>query len=203
MLNLSGNLLLFRQYWRAVEWRIVIVLSFGTALGMPIGIYLLQALSAQILQLLVCLGILVALPLALGARTKRKLRPIHGVIAGMLSGIMGGSIGIDGPPYVIYLAACFPDKPAERYATTIATFTSGCIVRVTGFGISGLIGVEGVAAALFGLPAMVVGISCGVWIFRRLSREAFDRLVLAVLLGTVGSLLYRVGEDWILAASGH
>ena len=57
--------------------------------------------------------------------------------------------------------------------------------------------VEG-EANLFGLPAMVVGIYSGMWVFKRLSREAFDKLVLAVLLGTVGSLLLRVGETWFL-----
>jgi len=198
LLNLSGNLVLFRKYWRAVQWDIVLLLSFGTATGIPFGIFLLEALSASTLQLMVCLGILLALPFALGARSKRKLNRVHGFVAGTLSGVMGGSIGIDGPPYVLYLAARLPDDPSARYATTIATFTIGCIVRVAGFAAGGLVTGEGVAAALFGLPAMVVGISCGVWIFKRLSREAFDKLVLAILLGTVGSLLFRVGERWFL-----
>ena len=196
LLNLSGNVLLLSRFFRAVEWKLVGILSLGTAVGVPVGIALLETLSATSLQLMLAAGILGTLPIALGKRPGFELKPGHGFVAGCLSGVLGGSIGIDGPPYVIFLSALMGDDNEKRYATTIATFTIGCSVRATGFFVSGHLTGESAIAFLWGLPLMAVGIGLGVLVFRRLSRKGFDRLVAGVLLATVVSLVVRVGSTW-------
>ena len=191
VLNLGGNVVLLSRFRKHVDWRIVGFLVGGTVIGVPIGILLLRILSISTLQALVGLGVFIAMPVALGKKFKGPVREVHGVFAGILSGLFGGSIGIDGPPYILFLAAYFPDDPDKRYATTVAAFLLGCIVRVGGFAISGMLTTDGLFAVLFALPLLLAGLAVGTHIFKKLSRKGFDQMVGVLLVVLGGGVLIR------------
>lgn len=192
LLNLSGNILLLKRFFTKVHWRSVLWLSMGTAMGIPVGVYFLKTLSGELLQGWVAIGILCTLPIVMGRKFKVPTEgPLYALGAGIIAGISGGSIGIDGPPYVIYLASRFGSDQETRYATTIATFCLGCTLRVGAFWAADLLGGDEILGTMMGIPCLIGGLLLGIGLFKRLAGPGFDRLVLLLLVATSTSLLYR------------
>ncbi len=193
LLNLSGNLTLIKKFWSHVHGPTVLWLSVGTALGLPGGIYLLTVCSEAALQGIVAVAVLGAMPLIfLKPKKLASESPLAAVVAGIFAGALGGSIGIDGPPYVIYTASRFQEDQKTQYATTVAAFTFGCTFRAISFGIAGFLTVDSWVLAGAGIPLLLLGLSLGIQVFKKLSKRGFDRVVGGLLVATSLSLLYRV-----------
>ena len=191
LLNLTGNLYLIRRYWTKIDWRIAMILGLGTAMGTPLGILAMKALDTSLLLHLVAFGILAALPLALGYRPQFAVQAPHGILAGALSGFLGGSVGIDGPPYVLFLSRYLHEDTESRYATTLATFTLGCSIRCIGFWSAGLYSPTTFVAYAWALPFMVTGLQIGNALFARMDRKQFDRVVGVLLFCTALTLFMK------------
>jgi uncharacterized membrane protein YfcA len=193
LLNLGGNLTLIQKFWKHVHGPTVFWLSLGTAMGLPGGVYLLTVCSESTLQGIVAVAVLGAMPLVfLKPKRLAHSSPIAAVIAGIFSGALGGSIGIDGPPYVIYTSSRFRDDPKTQYATTVAAFTFGCTFRAISFGLAGFLTLDSWGLAAAGIPLLLLGLSLGIQVFKKLSKKGFDRVVGGLLVATSLSLLYRV-----------
>lgn len=110
--------------------------------------------------------------------------------SGFLAGLVGSLFGTGGPFTVIYLTMRGLDKVAFR--GTIATvFLIDGGMRLVGFTMSGFFGRETLLFALISLPVMAIGLYVGGHIHTSLSRQAFVRIVAAVLLGSGVALLLK------------
>ena len=133
-------------------------------------------------------------------RSSCKLTPAGrgwGVVAGFVSGCMGGALGINGPPIVAWVCRLGLDRNAMR-ATLVAYFLlAGCGV-VGSQAFAGLVTGAVVARTAVALPALLLGIAAGVGLCGRISEAAFRRVVLFVLAATAVSLLLQ-GVGGLLA----
>ena len=193
----SGTALVI-EVWRAIRWRLVLALLIPTIVGMQIGAYALLLAPEQVL--LVAMGLVVA---TMGLRF--AIRPVqegHGelealpdddrallgqaAIAGLVSGVMGASVGAPGPPVVIWARQWFADRFFRAQVIGWLWFTgTGITITLVARGAADL---SILWVVPWMLPSVVIGVGFGAWMSPRLSRELFGRAVGVVLIGS-GSLL--------------
>ncbi|HEX3277080.1 MAG TPA: sulfite exporter TauE/SafE family protein [Thermoleophilaceae bacterium] len=167
-----------------VDWRSLAPMLAAALPGLAVGAVALTQLSKSVLQ--VAVGVAVVAVAAWQLRRRRRGAEPHrvpGGIAGFTSGALTTSINVSGPPIVLWLEARGA-SPEEFRASLAATFLvldlAGGAVLLVGEG-SGSID----AGRLGPLLALVIaGYALGAVAFRRLNRERFYTLVLALVACT-------------------
>ena len=168
--------------WRhraALDREAVVGYTWTGLVGMPAGLLVLLVVSSSTLKILV--GIVVLL--AVGAMLLRFRASGRGwqVAAGLLSGALLTSTGMNGPPIVIGIDAR-DLTPAQFRATLQAIFGLQGIVAIGLFAASGLLDREvGMLVAAYAV-AVPIGWGLGTMVFTRLSPSRFRRGVMAMLV---------------------
>ncbi len=188
LFGLCINTILFIQIREHIQWGRVKVLVVSSIPGLLCGIYILRSVRSNALELII--GILIILfPIYL-LKTGTKERTISSSWAwffGFFSGILGGSIGANGPPVIIYTSL----QPWGKYrmkSTLVAFFL------VSGVGISSLhaanhfITTKVLNLFLTGLPSLVFGVLAGSYLFGKFDSGVY-RNVLSILLISLGCFM--------------
>jgi uncharacterized protein len=191
VLGLALNLLVLFERGRPehVDWDALAPMLLAALPGLAVGLVALTQLSKEALQVAVGVAVILAAGWQLrqrraGARReRRRLRPAAGWAVGFTSGALTTSISVSGPPVVLWLEARGV-RPEEFRASLAASFlvlnlSGGALVLAAQGG--GALD-AGLVASLLGLVA--VGYALGAFAFRRLDRERFFTLVLALVACT-------------------
>ena len=172
------------------DWRRLAPMLLAALPGLVAGLVLLAALSKQALQIAVGVAVICAAGLQLSARRARDGRPHRaelpgsaGIGAGFLSGALTTSISVSGPPIVLWLEA-HGIGPSEFRASLAASFFAlnlmGWMMLIVAEGSPSVD--AGVVAPL--LAVVLVGYALGTLVFRRLGRERFFGIALALVMCT-------------------
>jgi uncharacterized protein len=167
-----------------VDWRSLMPMLIAALPGLAVGAVALTQLSKSVLQ--VAVGVAVIAAAAWQLRRRRRGAEPHRVpsaLAGFTSGALTTSINVSGPPIVLWLEARGA-SPEEFRASLAATFLA---LDLAGGAL--LLAAEGSASIDAGrvgplLALVVAGYALGAWAFRRLDRERFYTLVLALVACT-------------------
>ena len=167
-----------------VNWRALVPLLLWALPGLAVGAVALTQLSKEVLQVAVGVAVIAAAAWQLRRRRRgAEPHPVPAAIAGFTSGALTTSINVSGPPVVLWLEARGA-RPEEFRASLAATFLA---LNLAGGAL--LLAAEGSAtvdagtvAPLLGL--VVAGYALGALAFRRLNRERFYTLALALVAGT-------------------
>jgi uncharacterized protein len=177
-LGLALNLLVLFEGGRPeqVDWRALAPMLAAALPGLAVGAVALTQLSKEALQVAVGVAVILAVGWQLRAAGPR-LSPWT---AGFASGALTTSISVSGPPLVLWLTARGL-HPEEFRASLAASFL---FLNIAGGAI--LIGAEGSGAfdavvVAWLLALVVVGYAVGALAFRRLDRERFFNIVLALV----------------------
>ena len=170
-----------------VDWRSLVPMLIAALPGLAVGAVALTQLSKQALQVAVGVAVVAVAGWQLQRRRhgggQPRLARGAGVGAGFLSGALTTSINVSGPPIVLWLEARGA-SPEEFRASLAATFLAldlaGGALLLAARG-SGSID-AGTVGPLLGL--IVVGYALGAVAFRRLNRERFYTIVLALVACT-------------------
>jgi hypothetical protein len=166
------------------------VLVIGSFAGIPIGVLILQALNADALQVLVASTVIIATlllyfrPTVEGARDSATRQ----LATGFVSGVVGGSTSMGGPPIVLYLLGREREVTAFR-ATLLAFFLPGSILQIALFAGVGRISSDVLLMVGAALPAVLAGLLAGTWLRRHVRQERFSAVVVAVLILTSTGVL--------------
>lgn len=183
-----GNWLPARRYVARPE---LLRLLPCMAVGCVIGVVFLLNLKSDLLLLLMGLFISAYAIYSLAVKV-RPARVAAGwaVPTGMVGGLFGALFGSGGFLYALYLNARLP-KDAAR-ATQSALISCSTVVRLSLFVIAGVYA-DGalLLLAVCLLPAMAIGLWIGRQLTRKLSREAFVRLVTWLVLASGIALIAR------------
>ena len=155
----------------------------GAAIGLPIGVVILRQASDDPLRL--ALGVLLLVTVGFLARgaTLGSHRPGVQVGAGVLSGVLNGSLGTGGPPVVVLLQAA--DTEQHRFRATTSAFFAVCdLVLIPMIVLSGAVRPEAWAYSVTSLPAVALAATIGAPLALRVNPDAFRRLVLGLLVIT-------------------
>jgi uncharacterized protein len=174
-----------------VELRAIADLLVGTVLGTPLGVWGLAALPASALNRLIGLMLVVAFILEARRLYPQALRGRGWAIgAGVAAGVLGGAVGLPGPPVVLY-ATTQGWSARQVKANLQAFFVVNQGVILAGYWWAGLLTREvwGLAAA-FAAPAAVGGVA-GALLFERVDQRRFRQLVFGLILVSGLVLLVR------------
>lgn len=172
--------------WRErphVERRAGGVLTLAGALGMPLGLWVMTVADERSLRAGIAVTMLVLVALvASGLRVGR-----HGMVgAGLVSGALLTSTGMNGPPLVMALL----DRDPRSYRATLqAVFAGQDLVAVTAFAALGHMSATALALTVGGVAGLPLGWRIGDRIFQRITAARLRPLVLALLVATAASML--------------
>jgi uncharacterized protein len=193
VLGLALNVLVLFEGGRPehVDWRALAPMLLAAVPGLAIGAVALTQLSKEVLQVAVGVAVIAAAGWQLRERTRvhRPIPPAAAWGAGFASGALTTSISVSGPPLVLWLEARGV-RPEEFRASLAASFLAlnlvGGVVLLAAEGTGAFD--AGAVAVLLAL--VVAGYALGALAFRRLDRERFFTLVLALVAATgVASVL--------------
>ncbi|MCA1633241.1 MAG: sulfite exporter TauE/SafE family protein [Acidobacteria bacterium] len=170
------------RHWRSVDVRATWRLVAASLAGIPFGLLLLKhapegPVKMVLGALLILYGLysLVApqLPVVRGERLAYAF--------GFAAGVLGGAYNTNGPPVVIYGA--LKGWPPEHFRATLqGCFLVTGLMILIGHGVAGLWTPQVLQLYAFSLPAIMLAIFAGERLNRRIPREAFSRVVYALLV---------------------
>lgn len=154
----------------------------GSALGLPVGMGIFMLIDINSLKLavsLIILGLTVMLILTfrIGQNKNRDL------LVGVFSGLLTTSIGMPGPPLLLYFSGTHIQKEKLR-GTTLAfylfVYLVSLIIQVIFAGTNKTIWVS----SLWALPMVLAGMYLGQRLFKRINQKAFRIFTYIILLIT-------------------
>lgn len=170
-----------------IERDVTVQLLIAGGLGMPLGLWLLTALSEQALTFLMAASVLLALVLVVSKVQLRGGRPVTWG-SGALSGVLLTSTGMNGPPLVLGLHLL--NLVPQRFRATLqGVFFGHDALAVIGFLIVGTFSIDAGWLAAGGVLGSVLGWKLGDRLFHRLSPEMFRKVLILGLLASATSLV--------------
>ncbi len=166
----------------------------GFVFGVIPGIILLERLDEEALRVMVAATVILASVLLYfsprpspGRASGEDSIPMR-LIAGALSGAIGTSTSLGGPPVVLYLLGRERNISSFR-ATIMVFFLPASTLTLLAFIAVGQVTRDVLVMSAAALPAMALGIVFGTWLRRRLDPQRFRGIVLAVLVATSVAVL--------------
>jgi len=182
--------------WHRVAWRQFTIMAFYSAIGIALGLYVINLLDERglrrslgvflIFYALYALATAGASPV-LPARWRRALAAGTGIIGGLLGTIFGAGVG---PIYVVYFNTLHMEREIFR-VTMSAVILLGGAARIAGYARMGLYERSSVILIAIGLPLVVIGSRLGDRMIRRLDPRMFGRLVGGLILLSGVALLLK------------
>ena len=186
ILEVAASAHLMISAWRDVHWQSLRRLAAGCLVGTPAGVYVLARVPAA--PLTVALSVIVLLLASLLARGF-VLRAMPGrtatVATGLASGLLNGSIGIGGPPVIMFFFGS-PAGVATGRASMIAYFLITDVLALAWQWHESLLNRDVLARALVYAPALGAGVWLGNRAFATVNPERFRSWVLRLLMALAG-----------------
>lgn len=154
----------------------------GSLVGILPGLIIFIFLDVKLLKILVSILILVSTGLLITKVTLKQSNKKE-YITGSLSGLLTCSIGMPGPPLMIYFSGAKIDKAILR-STTMAYFIFICSISlIFQMAISSL-SKNILLSILWSMPFMLFGIYLGERLYTRLNQQLFYKIIYLLLIFT-------------------
>lgn len=168
--------------WKHVQLKRIWLLMLMGFAGMPFGTYLLVYLDVQLLKIIIGLTIvLFGTALLLGYSRRFKNEKIVSIPIGFLSGILGGSTSMSGPPVILFFSNQGDEKNVFR-ANLVTYFLFLHLSIIPTYIISGLVTMDIVQTAFLLLPALIVGAVLGVKFAAKIDENIFRKVILIIIV---------------------
>ena len=191
LLALVIAFVVFYKNIQAVNFKTSIRLIVSSIAGIPVGLYYLQHLNEQIVNLILGIIILVFSGYKLsGLLFQIKTPGYITYLVGFFSGIIGAAYNTNGPPVIMLLSAKKYSPETFRSTLQCYFFFSGIGV-VAGHFISGNIDKPVLTYFVFSLPALLLAFFMGEMMFKKINSTFFYRLVYSILLILSLSLIIK------------
>jgi len=182
--NILGAVLsigLLSRIHSGVHWRMALTLFAAAIVGMPLGLWLLLAVDARTLQIIIAVTVIVfTVLLARGLRL--HMAGLAGdLFVGLASGVLRTSTSMSGPPVIIYMQGRQMDSAGFR-STITAFFVMSGLVGIGLFALGGRIDADALTASAVGLPAVVLGLVGGQLLYRKVDEGRFRQSVQVILV---------------------
>ncbi len=169
-------------FWKKVSWQECRPLLLGIGIGIPLGVFLLNAVSPLIVTrtlgvVLVSISILQAF---LPKDQKLIFPKFLGFPLGLLSGLLGGAFNMGGPPVLVYLQSR-PLKVNVLIATLQVLSAATMFVRSCLIAGSGLINSHILIAVAVGILPTWFGIIISARLQNFVPQKVLGHIVLAAL----------------------
>jgi hypothetical protein len=166
---------------RYANWRAITPLGVASLITIPLGAWVLTYVDAETMRRIIAVLVMSAgVLLASGWRYSRTPSLGVTVSVGLLSGFIGGSANVGGPPVVVFLMAG-KNSAMEVRAGIMAYFSFATLYRILIYGLYGFFAWRLVWMG----AALVLPYMAGIWIGSRAFSGVSEKLFRWVVLGVV------------------
>ncbi len=191
MFEVASSIYLLPGIWKKIDWRSIGLLLAGTWVATPVGIYLLTTLPAAPVRLALALVVLYSAIMILRGFSLAKVPGKTATVGvGMTAGVLNGSMGIIGPPVVLFYFSS-PVGITVGRASIIAYFLGTDSVATLLFASQSLIDPMIYWRTALFLPLLFIGSALGAAGFLKTDADKFRKISLYVLLVLSVILLVR------------
>jgi uncharacterized membrane protein YfcA len=191
LLEVGISLHLVPSVRHEADWPSVVRIVAGAALGVPVGLTLLVAISDNAARAGVAATVIVAAVLFWrGMRLKRTFSSTATVSVGAAAGLLMGSVGIPGPPIFLYYLAAPIDIRISRASIIVLIFAVALVSCLFAW-FNGMLDRDAILRAALLLPVVLFGSYLGSHAFGRTDSEKARRFALGVLFLMGAVLLLR------------
>jgi len=184
LLSNLTHLLILIETRRWLQPRRILPLMLAGIAGIPLGTYLLLALDAQTLKILIgVVTTLAAIAMLTGFSRPIRNEKLAFFPVGFISGLLTGSTGMGGPPVVLFFSNQGVEKQVCRANFTLF-FTVTSLVALPTQLAGGLLTSQVWTHALVFSPALLLGTVLGIRLARVISEAIFRKLTLFVIIAT-------------------
>jgi uncharacterized membrane protein YfcA len=188
LVSITVAIVIVAQDWRKVHVRSAGWLVLSTLFGIPLGLWLLSAVSEPVVKAILALVIIAFSVYSLVSRSPIELKDDRlAWLFGFVAGVLGGAYGMNGPPLVIY-GALRRWSPDFFRATLQGYFLPASLIGMVGYWLTGLWVPAVTHYYLLSLPVVLAAIFLGRVIHHRLEGHRF-LLYVHVGLIVVGATL--------------
>jgi uncharacterized membrane protein YfcA len=181
------------RYRRAINLSELWRLGLATALGVPIGVWLLANVNESLVKQVLGLFLIVYAAYSLANPNTSRLVSRRWVYpAGFVAGCLGGAYNTPGPPAILYGSLRQWPKDEFRAILQALFFVNGVLVVLTHW-LAHRMTTQVFSLYLYAVPALALGILIGTLIDGKVNRGHFRVLVTVMILGLGLSLLLGLG----------
>jgi len=190
LLALISNLVVLPLSFRHIYLRGILPMVICTVPGIVIGAWIITIIEPSTLKIVIgAVTVISAIPLAMGiSRAFRKEKLACG-FSGFLSGLLGTSTSLGGPPVVLFMHNQNWRKETI-HSSLAAYFTFHAVCALGALVVAGIVEVPTLVTAGSLAPALLIGTVVGIVAFRRLSQRLFRIITLVIIIcaGILGIL---------------
>jgi uncharacterized membrane protein YfcA len=170
------------RYRRAIDFREVLRLAAASALGVPVGIWVLvQGNELLVKRVLGLILITYAIYVLVRPTVPRLVARGWAYPAGFLAGCLGGAYNTPGPPVIVYCS--LRQWPRDEFRAVLqALFLVNALLVVASHLVAHHVTGEVLTFYLYALPALALGILAGARVDDKLNHDHFRTLVTAMIL---------------------
>lgn len=188
ILSIFLSIMMMPKIYKEINWILLKRLLFGGLLGLPIGVVIYAFMDVHWLKILISILILL-ITLLLVFNFKFQQSKQRDIIAGVISGLLTTSIGMPGPPLLIYFSGIGADKTTLR-STTLSfymfIYTASLFMQIA---VSGQSDQFVWNISIYSIPIVIIGTMAGQLLFKRLNRRMFQKITYTLLFLTGSYLL--------------
>ncbi|WP_221567473.1 sulfite exporter TauE/SafE family protein [Alkalihalobacillus sp. TS-13] len=191
ILSLVISCALIMKIRQDIDFGILKRFVIGSTIGIPFGIIVFLSLDMTRLKLGISLIILL-LTVLLIFKFRIKQNKKKDLVVGGLSGSLTTSIGMPGPPILLYFSGTDTQKERLR-GTTLAfylfIYSMSLLIQVVFAGTNQTVWLS----SGYALPLVLVGLFLGQRLFERINQRLFRIFTYIILLFTA---IYLLSENW-------
>ena len=165
-----------------VNLKKILRLIIPAIIGIPIGTFLLISVEEETIKIFLGTVIIIfSISQLIGFHKPVKNEKVAFVIVGLISGILAGSTAISGPPVVLFLMNQNVIKNYFRVNIVIYFIVLGLIAILSMY-ISKILNMEVIHYFLSLFPAMVFGLSIGIYLSKKVNESLFKLATIFIVL---------------------
>lgn len=187
ILSLVLSLTLMKSIRKHIDYGMLKRFIAGSSIGVFLGIVFFILIDINSLKLFVGLVILLLSVLLLFQFSITKSRRKERIVGG-ISGSLTSSIGMPGPPLMLYFSGTDDGKKVIR-STTLAYYLFIYFVSLVAQVVFAGTAATTWISSLWALPVVFVGLYMGQVLFKRISQKVFQIIIYIILFATGISLL--------------
>ncbi|MBY0123376.1 sulfite exporter TauE/SafE family protein [Bacillus sp. S/N-304-OC-R1] len=189
ILSLAISLTLIPKLKNAIDYGLLKRIMLGSVAGLPVG--LLIYLGLDIGKLKLTIGIIILLSTIL-LMLKFRIKQTKGrdYLVGGISGVLTVSMGLAGPPLLIYLTGTDTEKEKLR-STALAYYLFIYFMSLVSQIIFAGTAKITWSSSAYAIPLIIMGLLLGHFLFKRMSEKVFMVVIYIILLFTGSQMLYN------------
>lgn len=166
------------RYRKNIRWKLIVIPLIANSVFGYIGILIQSFAPEKLLRCVLGICLIVLSLWMMKSHTKRQMKnkTLFGLLAGTLSGFMGGMMSIGGPPMVLYYLDATDTK--EEYTATLQTyFLFSTVYLFMTHILMGHFSSQVFRYSIAALAGLGAGTVFGLSIFKKIKQDVFRKVV--------------------------